>query len=95
MSGDRITWIAGDEYTYEAVTVNGLPGDFYETTEENGASTLLWFDEERDLLFSLDSDLDRETILRMAARPLLPGAPRSGRRRSMRIPSGPMPSPCG
>ena len=66
MSGDRITWIAGDEYTYEAVTVNGLPGDFYETTEENGASTLLWFDEERDLLFSLDSDLDRETILQMA-----------------------------
>lgn len=66
MSGDRITWIAGDEYTYEAVTVNGLPGDFYETTEENGASTLLWFDEERDLLFSLDSDLDREAILRMA-----------------------------
>lgn len=66
MSDDGLAWIAGSEYVYEAVTVNGFPGDFYETTEENGSRTLLWFDEENDLMFSVDSNLSRNDILQVA-----------------------------
>ena len=75
MSDDGRTWIAGSEYTYEAVMVNDLPGDFYGTTEENGSSTLLWFDERTNLVFSVDSNLSRSDILQVAESVALAKAP--------------------
>ena len=66
MTENAITWIDSTEYTHEYVTVNDLPGEFYESIQENEASNLLWFDQERNLIFGINSRLDRETIFQIA-----------------------------
>lgn len=66
MTEDNITWIGGTGYTHDYITVNGLPGDFYESTVETESNILFWFDETSNLVFRINSTLDRETILSLA-----------------------------
>lgn len=55
-----------NEVSYERSAVNEFPADYYEPVKEDGARNLFWFDQENNLMFSINSRLDRETIFRIA-----------------------------
>ena len=55
--------------------MNGLPADYYESTAENDSNILFWFDEEHNLMFQINSRLDRDTILRIAENIVLAKTP--------------------
>lgn len=57
---------SGEELIHETVEINGMPGDYYEETEEGHSSDLFWFDEEAGIAFNIHSLLSREEIFRMA-----------------------------
>lgn len=47
-------------------SVYGNPGEFYEANDESETNELVWFDSEQGILFALSSDLDQETMLKVA-----------------------------
>lgn len=60
------TGLSMEDMTYESTTVNELPADYYETTKEDGSNSLFWFDQENNLVFSINSNLSRPAIFRIA-----------------------------
>ena len=48
------------------MSVYGNPGEFYEANDESETNELVWFDSEQGILFALSSDLDQETMLKVA-----------------------------
>lgn len=65
--GSMIGYI-GDEndFEHETVMINNLSGDFYGTTEEGGTNNLIWIDEDRMLVFTIDSNLCKDDLIGMA-----------------------------
>jgi len=51
---------------FSKTTVNELPADLYLGIEEDDPSTVIWADESKEVVFSLDGILDRTELLRMA-----------------------------
>lgn len=51
---------------FSRTTVNGLPADLYVGIEADDPSTVIWIDENNDMVFSLDGVLEKEELLRMA-----------------------------
>lgn len=66
MNDGLVTGLSPENTLYERTTVNGLPADYYESTAENDSNILFWFDEEHNLMFQINSRLDRETIFQIA-----------------------------
>ena len=62
---NQAEFIPGNSDT-EPVSVYGNPGEFYEANDESETNELVWFDSEQGILFALSSDLDQETMLKMA-----------------------------
>ena len=56
----------GESLQEEDVFIHGLPGQYYHDRTDADGNTLLWFDAENNIVFQIDSTLDRETILKMA-----------------------------
>ncbi len=52
--------------TREDVTVNGLSGDFYQSSREDDSNALIWFDEDAGVSFYLGGELDKDTLLKIA-----------------------------
>lgn len=68
-AGMAVVPYPGQELTRSSVTVNGLPGDLYLTTDpETGrdSNNLVWFDDQTHIYFGIDSSLDGDTMLRIA-----------------------------
>lgn len=63
-----------DEYVHEYVTVNGIDGEFYQTTEPGGTNNLIWIDEEQ-LVFTIDSSLEKDVIIHIAENVYLVNSP--------------------
>lgn len=66
MKNNSVIGVDGSTHSHKSVTVNNLPGDFYESNTEHESNVLFWFDEEHNLIFNINSDLDQETILSLA-----------------------------
>lgn len=54
-----------NSYTYTTTTVNNLPADHYHLTEHNDG-ILIWFNQDKSLVFSLRYDCDDDTAMRIA-----------------------------
>ena len=54
---------------------NGFPADYYETTEKDGTNNLFWFDQEHNLVFTIEGSLDRETMFQVAENVILVETP--------------------
>ena len=66
MSEDNESTVTGDgPAEFEPVTVAGMEGDLY-YNEGPGSNVLGWFDEEAGIHFGLQTNLDRETMFRIA-----------------------------
>ncbi len=68
-SGDANTVVIlqGDKTPLsEDVSICGFRGEFYPADMQSGQNNLIWFDEENGIIFTLDSTLDRDSMLRMA-----------------------------
>ena len=63
---EGVTEIITQEDNMERITINGIECDYYQTLESDGASILLWRDEENNVGCELGSTLDKETIKRIA-----------------------------
>lgn len=50
----------------EKLTVNGMEADFYPADNFSMTNYLIWFDEVRNTVFSIDSDLEKSVILHIA-----------------------------
>ncbi len=50
----------------EQVQIHGFSGDFYPADAKSNLNNLIWFDEEKGIVFMLDSTLGKETMLRIA-----------------------------
>lgn len=55
-----------DYYTSEAVAIDGIEGWYYSEGEHSKGRSVIWVDETRNVVFSVDSTLDKETILHIA-----------------------------
>ena len=74
--GMSIIYLAeADEYVHEYVTVNGIDGEFYQTTEPGGTNNLIWIDEEQQLVFTIDSNLEKDVIMHIAESIYLANSP--------------------
>lgn len=62
---NQAEFIPGNSDT-EPVSVYGNPGEFYAAKDERETNELVWFDSVQGILFVLSSDLDQETMLKMA-----------------------------
>ena len=71
MNNIFVTGLSMENMTYESTAVNGFPADYYETTEKDGTNNLFWFDQEHNLVFTIEGSLDRETMLRVAENVIL------------------------
>ncbi len=56
----------GEVLHAEEMSIHALPGVYYQDKTDADGNTLLWFDAENNIVFQIDSTLDRETILKMA-----------------------------
>ena len=54
------------ENPYETVKVNGFSGEFYYGTETSPAKSLVWIDTKQNIIFAINSNLDRDVILTVA-----------------------------
>lgn len=50
----------------EPVQINGMPGEFYLPQDPAESNSLVWFDEEENVLFSISGFMDKETMIQMA-----------------------------
>lgn len=50
----------------EECKINGMQAWFYPAGEDSIMNSLIWTDEERSIVFSIDSSLDKDTMLRIA-----------------------------
>ena len=75
MNNIFVTGLSMENMTYESTAVNGFPADYYETTEKDGTNNLFWFDQEHNLVFTIEGSLDRETMLRVAENVILVETP--------------------
>lgn len=75
MNNIFVTGLSMDNMTYESTAVNGLPADYYETTEKDGTNNLFWFDQEHNLVFTIEGSLDRETMFQVAENVMLVETP--------------------
>ena len=50
----------------EECEINGLKGQYYPSGEDSRTNVLIWMDEERGIVFSISSTLDKDTMLRIA-----------------------------
>ena len=66
MDNSNVISISENTHIHSSVTVNDLPGDFYESTVEDESNILFWFDETSGLVFRINSPLNRDTILSLA-----------------------------
>ncbi|MBR1689430.1 MAG: DUF4367 domain-containing protein [Oscillibacter sp.] len=58
--------ISGNEQGIETVWVNGLPADYYAGDADSPMNVLIWVDEEKEIVFSVGSCLDKQAILHIA-----------------------------
>ena len=63
---EGVTEIITQEDNMERITINGIECDYYQTLESDGASILLWRDEENNVGCELGSTLDKEMIIKIA-----------------------------
>jgi len=55
-----------DDYTHEYVRVNEKPADFYLSSKTDAFNALVWTDEDRSIIFSLNADLSKGVLLKIA-----------------------------
>ena len=58
--------ITGDNVQAERVTVNGMDGDYYHEENNPDDNNLVWFDENKSIVFSISSTESRFVILHIA-----------------------------
>lgn len=75
MNNIFVTGLSMENMTYESTAVNGFPADYYETTEKDGTNNLFWFDQEHNLVFTIEGSLDRETMFQVAENVILVETP--------------------
>ena len=63
-----------DPSRIEAVEINGMNGEFCPANDPSDYSNLVWFDETRGIVFSLDGDISKEDILHIAREVKLEGS---------------------
>ena len=66
-----------DNLYYESVQVNGLPADYYAADESSETNTLIWFDKTEQIVFIIDSNIDKETMLKIAEGIVIKNSPKS------------------
>lgn len=54
------------EYDASEVKINGMDGDLYIVTDGSSSNALVWFDETRGLVYSLNAYLDESVMLHIA-----------------------------
>ncbi len=50
----------------EKVRINGTEADFYPAYESSDTNNLIWFDEDHGVMFIIDANLDKNTMLKIA-----------------------------
>lgn len=65
MDGGSIELFPGKS-DVEPIMVNGIPGEFYQSKDPNESNSLVWFDKEDSVLFSISGFTDKETMVQMA-----------------------------
>lgn len=53
------------DYDKESININGCPGEFYRSPNEEETSGIIWTNEE-NVLFSITGNFDKETFIKMA-----------------------------
>ena len=66
MRDSMIIGYNGDVNESETLFVQGLRAEFYYASDGSTANNLIWFDEFAGLVFTIDGDVEKETIIRMA-----------------------------
>ena len=57
---------SGDDSERETVYIREVPADFYPADETSFSNNLIWIDEYEGIVFLLDSNLEKEVMLRIA-----------------------------
>ncbi len=55
-----------DDANTEPVMVHGVEGEFYLSQDNAESNSLVWFDGENNILFSISGFIDKETMIKMA-----------------------------
>lgn len=66
LEGNHIELLISESTVYESVTVNGTKADFYHADELSNTNNLIWFDESKRIVFSINSTLDQSVMLHIA-----------------------------
>lgn len=64
--GSGITVTDTDQTVVKQVEINGIPGEFYRSTDLTSSNVLIWLDETSGMYFSIGGFLDESDILHMA-----------------------------
>lgn len=55
----------------EAVVINGMAGDFYQSADESEGNTLMWFNQDENISFVIFGSFDKTVMMRIAENVIL------------------------
>ena len=77
MRDSTMVGLEGNVGDFETLSVQGLYAEYYHSAGESITNNLIWFDESAGMVFTIDGDVEKDVILRMAESVTLVSSPKT------------------